>query len=150
RLYELIGQEATDELQPGYPYDTRPVIAPTSDFMTTAIGESPALAAVPDVNWTRVSTRLIGRPPVTALGTGPFLGSNNWVVSGQHTESGLPLLANDPHLSIQMPSIWYQVGLHAPGWDVTGFSFAGIPGVIIGHNNRIAWGVTNVGPDVQD
>jgi penicillin amidase len=49
-----------------------------------------------------------------------------------------------------MPSIWYQVGLHAPGWDVTGFSFAGIPGVIVGHNNRIAWGVTNVGPDVQD
>jgi penicillin amidase len=150
RLYGILGEEATDELIPGYPYDTRPVIAPTSDFMAGApTGPSGAkISTAPD--WSRVSTALIGRPPVTAFGTGPYLGSNNWVVSGEHTASGLPLLANDPHLGIQMPSIWYQVGLHAPGWDVTGFSFAGIPGVIVGHNNRIAWGVTNVGPDVQD
>ena len=148
RLYATIGQEATDELVPGYPFDTRPVIAPTSQLITAAAG-SAGLAAAPAVDWTRVSTQLIGRPP-GALGTGPLLGSNNWVVGGQHTASGLPLLANDPHLGIQMPSIWYQVGLHAPGWDVTGFSFAGIPGVIVGHNERIAWGVTNVGPDVQD
>ena len=78
------------------------------------------------------------------------MGSNNWVISGDHTDTGLPLLANDPHLGIQMPAIWYEVGLHAPGWDVTGFSFAGVPGVVIGHNDNIAWGVTNVGPDVQD
>ena len=149
RLYSLIGQEATDELHPTYPYDTRPVIAPTSELMTTAAGAGAAVAAGPAVDWTRVSTDLIGEPPA-ALGDGPWLGSNNWVVGGQHTASGLPLLANDPHLGIQMPSIWYQVGLHAPGWDVAGFSFAGIPGVIIGHNERIAWGVTNVGPDVQD
>jgi penicillin amidase len=84
------------------------------------------------------------------LGEGAFLGSNNWVISGDHTATGLPLLANDPHLGIQMPAIWYEVGLHAPGWDVSGFSFAGVPTVIIGHNDRIAWGVTNVGPDVQD
>ena len=148
RLYATLGQEATDELVPGYPFDTRPVIAPTSQ-LATAAGSSAGLAAAPAVDWTRVSTKLIGRPP-GALGTGPLLGSNNWVVGGQHTASGLPLLANDPHLGIQMPSIWYQVGLHAPGWDVTGFSFAGIPGVIVGHNERIAWGVTNVGPDVQD
>ena len=148
RLYATLGQQATDELVPGYPFDTRPVIAPTSQ-LATAAGSSAGLAAAPAVDWTRVSTKLIGRPP-GALGTGPLLGSNNWVVGGQHTASGLPLLANDPHLGIQMPSIWYQVGLHAPGWDVTGFSFAGIPGVIVGHNERIAWGVTNVGPDVQD
>ena len=148
RLYATLGQEATDELVPGYPFDTRPVIAPTSQ-LATAAGSSAGLAAAPAVDWTRVSTKLIGRPP-GALGTGPLLGSNNWVVSGEHTASGLPLLANDPHLGIQMPAIWYQVGLHAPGWDVTGFSFAGIPGVIVGHNERIAWGVTNVGPDVQD
>lgn len=149
RLYALIGEEATNELIPGYPYDTRPVIAPTSDFLAAAParGES---AAAPAIDWARVSTDIIGEPPASVFGTGPHLGSNNWVVSGEHTASGLPLLANDPHLGIQMPSIWYQVGLHAPGWDVTGFSFAGIPGVIIGHNERIAWGVTNVGPDVQD
>ena len=147
RLYALIGQEATDELVPGYPYDTRPVIAPTADFMTAALDGGDGVAAT---DWKRVSTDLIGEPPVTAFGTGPLLGSNNWVVGGEHTASGLPLLANDPHLGIQIPSIWYQVGLHAPGWNVTGFSFAGIPGVIVGHNDRIAWGVTNVGPDVQD
>jgi len=149
RLYAAIGQEATDELVPGYPYDTRPVIAPTGQLVSAANTTSGASPAVAAVDWTQVSTQLIGQPPA-ALGDGPFLGSNNWVVSGEHTASGLPLLANDPHLGIQMPSIWYQVGLHAPGWDVTGFSFAGIPGVIIGHNDRIAWGVTNVGPDVQD
>jgi penicillin G amidase len=70
--------------------------------------------------------------------------------AGEHTASGLPLLANDPHLGIQMPSIWYEIGLHSPGMNVAGFSFAGVPGVIIGHNDHIAWGVTNVGPDVQD
>ena len=148
RLYATIGQEATDQLVPGYPYHTRPVIAPTSQLITAAAGNT-TTAMAPAIDWTRVSTQLIGRPP-GALGSGPLLGSNNWVVGGQHTASGLPLLANDPHLGIQMPSIWYQVGLHAPGWDVTGFSFAGIPGVIVGHNERIAWGVTNVGPDVQD
>ena len=149
RLYALIGEEATNELIPGYPYDTRPVIAPMSDFLAAAPARAES-AAAPAIDWTRVSTDIIGEPPVSAFGTGPHLGSNNWVVSGEHTASGLPLLANDPHLGIQIPSIWYQVGLHAPGWDVTGFSFAGIPGVIVGHNERIAWGVTNVGPDVQD
>jgi penicillin amidase len=78
------------------------------------------------------------------------IGSNNWVISGEHTASGLPILADDTHLAVQMPSIWYEVGLHAPQWNVTGLSFAGVPGVIIGHNDKIAWGVTNVGPDVQD
>ncbi|HRO24801.1 MAG TPA: penicillin acylase family protein, partial [Promineifilum sp.] len=149
KFYSLIGEEATDELLPGYPYDTRPVIAPTADLISAATGGNKA-AAAPAIDWARIPTDIIGEPPVTAFGTGPDLGSNNWVVSGEHTETGLPLLANDPHLSIQMPSIWYQVGLHAPGMDVIGFSFAGIPGVIVGHNNRIAWGVTNVGPDVQD
>ncbi len=152
RLYRLIGEEATNELIPGYPYDSRPVIAPSEEIGGVARDANGAVrvaSGAPAIDWARVSTDLIGRPPA-ALGSGPLLGSNNWVVSGDHTASGLPLLANDPHLGIQMPSIWYEVGLHAPGWDVRGFSFAGIPGVIIGHNNRIAWGVTNVGPDVQD
>jgi penicillin amidase len=84
------------------------------------------------------------------------IGSNSWAVSGRLTASGMPILANDPHLAIQMPSIWHQVDLHcqpyneACPFEVAGFSFPGVPGVIIGHNNDIAWGVTNLGPDVMD
>lgn len=84
------------------------------------------------------------------------LGSNSWVVSGQHTATGKPLLANDPHLSPAMPSVWYQVGLRCRTvgpecpFDVSGFSFSGLPGVVIGHNQNIAWGMTNLGPDVTD
>lgn len=76
--------------------------------------------------------------------------SNNWVVSGKRTVTGKPLLANDPHLRPSAPSIWYLVHLNVPGVRVAGISSPGIPGVVIGHNERIAWGFTNVGPDVQD
>ncbi len=76
--------------------------------------------------------------------------SNNWVVSGKRTIDGKPLLANDPHLRPTQPPIWYLVNLTAPNLKVAGVSTAGLPGVIIGHNENIAWGVTNVGPDVQD
>jgi penicillin G amidase len=76
--------------------------------------------------------------------------SNNWVVSGSRTVSGKPLLANDPHLRATAPSIWYMIHMSSPGVRVAGVSTAGLPGVIIGHNDRIAWGFTNVGPDVQD
>ncbi len=84
------------------------------------------------------------------------LGSNDWVVSGAHTASGHPILANDPHLGVMMPSIWYMIGLHcrpvsaACPYDVAGVSFPGAPGVVLGHNARIAWGFTNVNPDVED
>ncbi|GAA1834062.1 penicillin acylase family protein [Agromyces salentinus] len=87
---------------------------------------------------------------------GNDLGSNSWVVSGSLTESGLPLLANDPHLGPALPSIWAQMGLHCAevteecAFDMAGYTFAGLPGVIIGHNQRIAWGFTNLGPDVAD
>ena len=76
--------------------------------------------------------------------------SNNWVVSGKRTVTGKPLLANDPHLRATAPSIWYMVQMSAPGVRVAGVSSAGLPGVVIGHNDRIAWGFTNVGPDIQD
>jgi penicillin amidase len=76
--------------------------------------------------------------------------SNNWVVSGKNTVSGKPLLANDPHLAPTAPPIWYMVHLSAPGLRVAGVTAPGLPGVIIGHNDHIAWGFTNVGPDVQD
>lgn len=76
--------------------------------------------------------------------------SNNWVVSGKRTESGKPLLASDPHLSPSVPGIWYLVHLSAPGLRAAGVSIPGISNVIIGHNERIAWGMTNLAPDVQD
>lgn len=76
--------------------------------------------------------------------------SNNWVVSGKHTVSGKPLLANDPHLAPTAPPIWHMVHLTAPGVRVAGVTGPGLPGVVIGHNDHIAWGFTNVGPDVQD
>ena len=89
-------------------------------------------------------------------------GSNNWVISGSRTASGKPLLANDMHLGLQMPSIWYEIGLHgvdgngrigrtaACPFNLRGYSFPGVPLVIAGHNDRIAWGHTNQGGDVQD
>ncbi|MEV7385311.1 penicillin acylase family protein [Streptomyces sp. NPDC091215] len=93
----------------------------------------------------------------TAVGVnGQGIGSNSWVVRGDHTISGKPLLANDPHLSASLPSVWYQMGLHCTTvsskcqYDVTGYTFAGMPGVIIGHNADIAWGMTNSGVDVTD
>jgi len=78
------------------------------------------------------------------------LGSNNWVVNGAHTATGKPLLANDTHLELMIPPIWYEVHMTAPGWNVKGITFPGGPLVIIGHNDRIAWGFTNNGADVLD
>ncbi|MEU5040374.1 penicillin acylase family protein [Streptomyces griseorubiginosus] len=93
----------------------------------------------------------------TAVGVnGQGIGSNSWVVAGEHTITGHPLLANDPHLSASLPSVWYQMGLHCRSlsskcqYDVTGYTFAGMPGVVIGHNGKIAWGMTNSGVDVTD
>lgn len=76
--------------------------------------------------------------------------SNNWVVSGKRTATGKPLLANDPHLPASAPSIWHMVHLQTPGLNVAGVTAPGAPGVILGHNDFIAWGATNLGPDVQD
>jgi len=76
--------------------------------------------------------------------------SNNWVLSGRRTASGRPLLANDPHLQLEFPGVWYETHLVAAGLDVIGVSIPGAPFVILGHNARIAWGMTNTGADVQD
>jgi penicillin amidase len=139
KLNSLLGPEATLELKPPYASD-HPVIIPSPAF---GFDDSDTLAVAQSI------TDLLG-------GGFDGVGSNNWVISGKLTDTGKPYLANDPHLGIQMPSIWYEVGLHCRTiadycpFDVVGFSFAGVPGVIIGHNQRIAWGVTNLGPDVQD
>jgi penicillin G amidase len=80
----------------------------------------------------------------------PANGSNNWVVSGKKTKSGAPILANDPHLELTLPSIWYEMQLSGPDINVYGTSFPGIPGIVIGFNDSIAWGVTNSQRDVRD
>jgi penicillin amidase len=77
-------------------------------------------------------------------------GSNAWVISGKWTRSGKPILANDPHLEFSLPGIWYQAHLEAPGLKVAGATIPGLPCVIVGHNERVAWGVTNLHFDVQD
>jgi penicillin amidase len=77
-------------------------------------------------------------------------GSNNWVVSGAHTVSGKPLLSNDMHLPHRVPGVWYEVQLHSGDFNVEGFSLPGLPFISVGHNQRIAWGFTNLNPDVQD
>ncbi|MBP1705963.1 MAG: Penicilin amidase, partial [Chloroflexi bacterium] len=163
----------TDLLIPPYPagapviYDpaARPA-ADTSATPATAAGNSPATGvSVPagDVDGLVTLARLAGSIPRLAGidgGSGLLgdhgLGSNNWVVAPERSATGTALLANDPHLGIQMPSIWYMNGLRCEPvgascpYDVAGVSFPGVPGVILGHNARIAWGVTNTGPDVQD
>lgn len=83
-------------------------------------------------------------------GVPPFRGSNNWVLSGSRTESGKPLLANDPHLGISLPSVWFEFHLVCPEFNAVGVSFPGVPSVIIGHNEFVAWGETNSYADVQD
>jgi len=157
-LLKSFTPEQVDELFPPYPAD-HPLIVP-------AIGEnvatgnsvasvSPRYASLVSPNLAAVQDNFAALDGLLGP-SGDGIGSNSWVISGQRTTTGMPLLANDPHLGIQMPSIWYQIGLHcrpqgeACPFEVAGFSFAGVPGVIIGHNDRIAWGFTNVGPDVMD
>ncbi|MDR3693897.1 penicillin acylase family protein [Mucilaginibacter sp.] len=80
----------------------------------------------------------------------PGIGSNNWAISGSKTATGYPILANDPHLNLTFPSIWYQVQMSSPTVNVCGVSLPGAPGVVIGFNQKISWGVTNVDADVLD
>lgn len=84
------------------------------------------------------------------LGTVDGKGSNNWVIAGERTTSGKPILANDPHLSLSAPAIWYFARLKAPGLDVTGASVPGLPFILLGRTRHVAWGFTNTAPDVQD
>ena len=158
------GVEETEKLFPPYPFaEHRPIVeggavvngvfeqdAVPADSTVGSSASAPARAALGDV--ARAASLLD-----PWLGpTGPGIGSNSWVVNGEKTSTGMPLLANDPHLAPMMPSLWYQTGLHcttvtaACNYDVTGWTMAGLPGVFIGHNGSIAWGFTNLGPDVTD
>ena len=145
------------QLSPPYPGDLNPYIVPADELVTSS-APAASLHAIPGVR-TALASVQDKLDLVAAIGASDpeaGIGSNSWVVSGDRTNTGMPILANDPHLAIQMPSIWYQNGLHCTivssdcPYDVAGFSFAGVPGVIIGHNANIAWGVSNLGPDVQD
>ncbi len=80
----------------------------------------------------------------------PFLGSNNWAVSSTKTASGNPILCSDPHLQLTLPSVWYEVQIHTPEYNSYGVSLPGVPGIVIGFNENVAWGMTNVGRDVLD
>jgi penicillin amidase len=160
-----LGDDEIAELFPDYPYDENDPIVKQGGVVDgvyeqdakeggTRLPERPgffvqATAALQDAKTAAGSLRGL-------LSAGDGIGSNAWAVSGQHTASGAPMLANDPHLDASMPSPWYQMGLHCEEltsecpFDVAGFTFSGLPGVIIGHNNRIAWGFSNLYPDVQD
>lgn len=98
------------------------------------------------------SSVIVTPPPgLEWLATGARRGnSNNWVVAGQRTRSGKPILANDPHLQIEFPSVWYEMHLVAAGLDVIGVTVPGVPFIVLGHNARIAWGMTATGADVED
>jgi penicillin amidase len=159
-----IPEQRIDELYP--PYDDRrnaPILSDADLAATAAAGSSPPAAVrvspatyVPsERSALRAATAALDAVP-EMVGQGNGIGSNSWVVSGAHTTTGKPLLANDPHLAPTLPGIWYQMGLHcrvqsaACPFDVAGFTFAGLPGVVIGHNDKIAWGFTNLPADVTD
>ena len=134
KLIANLGEEKAQDLMPPYPADG-PFIIPPETRSYADLG-SPSLADHDGIAWLGIDD--------------PGIGSNNWVVDGSLTASGMPLLANDPHLGLQTPSVWYEMGLHGGDFNVVGATFPGVPTVVIGHNEHIAWGVTNVGPDVQD
>lgn len=139
-ILKTFGPEVTKNLFPDYPFKEDPIIpSGTSwNFKPLPIPEVPK-------EFSEMLTSTIRTKPMQE-----GIGSNNWAVSGAKTASGYPILANDPHLDLSLPSIWYQIQLNAPGLNSYGVSLPGAPGIIIGYNEKIAWGVTNVAADVLD
>lgn len=161
-----LSPDQVEQLYPDYPAD-HPTIVETSDLSSGTIGDGQAALTPAGFEPRSESGYAEAMQGISAaqsaadqlptlLGTGDGIGSNSWVVSGDRTETGKPILANDPHLAPSMPGIWYQVGLHCRTvsadceYDVSGFSFAGLPGVVVGHNRDVAWGVTTLYADVAD
>ncbi|GAA4421331.1 penicillin acylase family protein [Georgenia halophila] len=160
-----------EELYPSYPYDEHAPILPEQENgqgdSSPVAGEPPdpaaaeeaeiveALGGAPAADALAAAEAALSAVP-TMMGEGEAVGSNSFVVAGEHTASGSPLLANDPHLALEAPGLWYQVGLHCTErtedctFDVAGFSFSGMPGIVIGHNDQLSWGFTNLGADVTD
>ena len=158
-------EEEIAQLHPEYPYAEHPPIVSGGGvvdgvFEQNASGNAtrnPRRAPYPTAAVAaleQVRDRITAMPEL--LGRGDGIGSNSWVVDGEHSATGKPLLANDPHLGVSQPGTWVQMGLHCRErtpdctLDTAGFTFSGVPGVIIGHNADIAWGFTNLSPDVTD
>ncbi len=143
KILSKIGPDLTADLYPDSSPRDRPPVSLPREVEAALPGEprdSKSWAACSGGN---EAAPFPGEPDLTP-------GSNNWVVSGAHTVSGRPLLANDMHLPHQVPNIWYEAHLAANDFDVAGVTLPGVPFVVVGHNRRIAWGFTNLGPDVTD
>ncbi len=158
-LLNTLTPEQIAFLFPPYPSD-HPVIVPDFSLSTTPSGsmdQSQGIQALVDLTpaFQSLSENMTKLKSVMGP-SGSDIGSNNWVIAGSRTTTGKPFLANDMHLGEQMPSIWYENGLHCTPkspdcpFEVTGFTFPSVPGVVVGHTDRTAWGFTNVGPDVLD
>ncbi len=141
RLAKTLPMERIAQFLPPYPGDAPPSLPDLKRFYEAM--EQPGAALAESKRTTRANDFLD-----TPQGEG--LGSNSWVVAGSRTASGKPLLANDPHLGLTAPPVWYFAHLHAPGLEVIGATLPGVPAIIVGRTDRIAWGFTNTGPDVQD
>lgn len=139
-ILQKYGPEITKDLFPDYPFREDPIIPIGTkwDFEPVNVPEMPSLSKTTSALSINTKEKEEG------------IGSNNWAVSGKKTASGYPLLANDPHLDLTLPSIWYQIQLASTDVNACGVSIPGSPGVIIGFNKDVAWGVTNVGSDVLD
>ncbi len=131
---ELLGEELFSTLFPEHPYISEPVMPTVTDV------DSPLQKSPPEQFFT---PNLVSGLELN--GVEPGTGSNNWVISGEKSQSGAPILANDPHLGLTLPSIWYEMHLHSPSVNVRGATLIGAPGVIIGINENAAWGTTNAG-----
>ena len=136
------GIDTVQELFPEYPVEESPII-PTG----TPWNFKPEVVNTPNVTLPPYQQGLLSEYIETP---NPGIGSNNWAITGKKSATGLPILSNDPHLGLSLPSIWYQMQLSAPGVNVYGVALPGSPGIVIGFNKDIAWGVTNVGSDVMD
>ncbi|MBV7333558.1 penicillin acylase family protein [Chloroflexi bacterium TSY] len=134
KLGQILGPERANDLLQPYPVDGINILAQTRSA-------DPLVATVLEIDTILQRDFHLG---------GIDVGSNNWVISGDWTESGQPLLANDPHLGSRIPSVWYLAELQGDNLHVIGATLPGLPGIAIGHNEQIAWGLTNVDPDVQD
>lgn len=143
------GQSATDSIYPNYAPYQDPVIPPSKqwEFEPKAIPDIPKAFQTPENTPPSVAPYLSSPAPYQP---DPNNGSNSWAVSADKSVTGYPVLANDPHLNLNLPSIWFEMQLHTPEVNTYGVTLPGAPGVIIGFNEKVAWGVTNVGADVQD
>ena len=152
-ILEAYGKEVVDDLFPNYPYKEDPIIPAGTQWNFSAIKKTSENALTTSTKSTEIKNKSKNNWLFSNLLTekkSENIGSNNWAVDGQKSATNMPLLANDPHLNLTLPSIWYQIQLHTPEMNVYGVSLPGAPGVVIGFNQHAAWGVTNVASDVLD